>query len=82
VAADPAVVPAATEPGGSDLLIYVRLHGSPRIYYSNYAPDQIAQYADRLKRADADGRPAWCIFDNTALGAATDNALALAALTD
>jgi uncharacterized protein YecE (DUF72 family) len=81
VAADPAVVPAAAEPGGSDSLIYVRLHGSPRIYYSNYEAEEIAQYADRLKRADADGKPAWCIFDNTALGAATDNALALAALT-
>lgn len=77
VAADPAVVPAAAEPGGWDGLRYFRLHGSPRIYYSAYTPEQIASYADHLKRAAAAGASAWCIFDNTALGAATDNALAL-----
>lgn len=80
VAADPAVVPAAAEPGGGGALQYFRLHGSPRIYYSVYAPEQIARTADRLKRAAAAGASAWCIFDNTALGAATENALALGAM--
>jgi uncharacterized protein YecE (DUF72 family) len=78
VAADPATVPAAAEPG-RDAFVYFRLHGSPRIYYSSYAPDEIARYAARLKRAQAAAKPAWCIFDNTALGAATGNALALSA---
>src|SRR4051812_15125369 len=32
VAADPAVVPEAAEPGGWDGLIYYRLHGSPKVY--------------------------------------------------
>jgi uncharacterized protein YecE (DUF72 family) len=74
VAADPAVVPAAAEPGGWRSLSYFRLHGSPRIYYSNYEPEQIARYAALLKQAES---RAWCIFDNTVLSAATGNALAL-----
>ena len=77
VAADPAVVPAAAEPGGWNGLRYLRLHGSPRIYYSAYTPERIARIAGDL--TSAAGR-AWCIFDNTALGAATENALALSTL--
>jgi uncharacterized protein YecE (DUF72 family) len=75
VAADPAVVPAAAEPGSWPGLHYLRLHGSPRIYWSAYQPDQIARYANKLTQSDAAER--WCIFDNTVLGAATENALAL-----
>ncbi len=71
VAADPAVVPAAAEPGEWDGLRYLRLHGAPRIYYSDYGADDIARYARRMTAHT------WCIFDNTALGAATGNALAL-----
>ena len=77
VAADPAPVPQATEPGGSKDLAYFRLHGSPRIYYSDYD----AAYLDALARIVARGRArtTWCVFDNTALGAATENALSFAA---
>jgi uncharacterized protein YecE (DUF72 family) len=77
VAADPAVVPQAAEPGGSAGLQYFRLHGAPRIYWSNYEADEITRYAARLREA---GSSAWCIFDNTALGAATGDALALSAM--
>jgi uncharacterized protein YecE (DUF72 family) len=77
VAADPAVVPAAAEPGGASDLCYIRLHGAPRMYYSDYAPEEIVHYAAIVMDA---ATPAWCIFDNTALGAATGNALALAEL--
>jgi uncharacterized protein YecE (DUF72 family) len=77
VAADPAVVPAAAEPGGWTGLQYFRLHGAPRVYWSSYEPGQLARYADRLHASHAN---TWCIFDNTALGAATGNALALSAL--
>ncbi len=76
VAADPPVVEAAAEPGGWGGLQYFRLHGSPRVYYSEYRPDQLEQRAQQLVRA-AEDRPAWCIFDNTAAGAATANAFAL-----
>jgi uncharacterized protein YecE (DUF72 family) len=36
VAADPAVVPQAAEPGGWGGLVYYRLHGSPKVYHSAY----------------------------------------------
>lgn len=78
VAADPAVVAGADKAGGWDGLAYYRWHGSPRIYYSDY--DAVA--LSSLKRELDEGRrrnvPTWCIFDNTASGAALGNALALA----
>jgi uncharacterized protein YecE (DUF72 family) len=76
VAADPAVQPQAAEPGGWGGLVYYRLHGSPEIYYSTYSDAAIDTLARTLRKAAA-AAPTWCIFDNTALGAATDNALAL-----
>src|SRR4029079_10463993 len=39
VAADPARVPAAAEPAGCADIVYYRLHGSPRVYYSAYSPE-------------------------------------------
>ncbi len=74
VAADPAVVPAAAEPGGWDGLVYYRLHGSPKVYYSAYADDYLARLVKTLARS-ARTAEVWCIFDNTAQGAATVNAL-------
>lgn len=74
VAADPAVVPAAAEPGGWGGLVYYRLHGSPRVYYSAYAEEYLETLATTLTRA-ARSAEVWCIFDNTATFAATANAL-------
>jgi uncharacterized protein YecE (DUF72 family) len=74
VAADPAVVPEAAVPGGWDGFEYHRLHGSPRVYYSAYDDDALHAVAARLRAAHA---PAWCIFDNTAMDAATANAFAV-----
>ena len=65
VAADPAVVPAAAVPGGWNGLVYFRLHGSPRVYYSAYADDYLASLAKTLTRS-ARTAEVWCIFDNTA----------------
>jgi uncharacterized protein YecE (DUF72 family) len=79
VAADPARVPAAAEPGGARDLVYHRLHGSPRMYYSSYDGDYIRTLAARLHSDAAMAREVWCIFDNTASGAAAGNALALLA---
>lgn len=76
VAADPAPVPAAAEPGGWRGLTYVRLHGSPRIYRSTYEAEAIAGHA---AIALAGATETWTIYDNTASGAATGNALALKA---
>src|SRR5439155_24898145 len=74
VAADPAVVPAAAEPGGWDGLVYYRLHGSPRVYYSAYSGEYLEGLAKSLVLA-ARSAHVWCIFDNTAAFAATANAL-------
>ena len=76
VAADPARGTLPLEPGGWPGLRYFRLHGSPRMYHSSYADDFLQKLADRLTAAAASGL-VWCIFDNTALGAATTNALHL-----
>jgi uncharacterized protein YecE (DUF72 family) len=71
-AADPVLHPGAGEPGGWSGLRYYRLHGSPRTYWSRYTPEFIATMAAQLDERT------WCIFDNTAAGAALDNALDLA----
>lgn len=80
VAADPAPFPAAAEPGGWPGFRYYRLHGSPRIYYSAYDADWLGQLAARLAERQRKGVTCWCIFDNTASGAATANALDLQSL--
>ena len=82
VAADPARVPAAADPGGSPNLVYFRLHGSPRIYYSRYEPPYIDSLATRIEGASRRARAIWCIFDNTAAGSALPNAMELVARVD
>jgi uncharacterized protein YecE (DUF72 family) len=79
-AADPARVPEAALPGGFDKLVYYRLHGSPRIYYSAYPQDYLEQVSVALHEHAARGAAVWCIFDNTALGAATKDALTVKSL--
>lgn len=76
VAADPAPVPAAAQPGGFRGLVYYRLHGSPRMYYSAYSPEYIGTLAETLVGA-AGSAPTWCIFDNTAIDASTPDGLLL-----
>jgi uncharacterized protein YecE (DUF72 family) len=75
VAADPAIVPDATLPGAFTDLVYFRLHGSPRKYYSSYSDDYLSKLAKTLGSCNA--KNIWCIFDNTASGAALGNALKL-----
>jgi uncharacterized protein YecE (DUF72 family) len=79
VAADPAISPRASRPGGWRGTRYHRLHGSPKIYYSEYEPATLHAIADTLRAEASDGLEPWCIFDNTALGFATTNALAVRA---
>jgi uncharacterized protein YecE (DUF72 family) len=76
VAADPPRARTDGVPGGWSGLAYWRLHGSPKIYYSEYSDAGLQEIAPRLRSQD------WCIFDNTAAFAALGNALSLAALTD
>lgn len=79
VAADPARLEGAEQPGGWRGLAYRRLHGSPRVYYSRYDEDTLDGVAQQLKTELATGIESWCIFDNTASGAATGDALAVVA---
>ncbi len=74
VAADPARVPEAAQPGGWPGLTYYRLHGSPRMYHSAYDSACLDRFAATLACACG---PVWCVFDNTASGAAAGNALDL-----
>jgi uncharacterized protein YecE (DUF72 family) len=76
VAADPAPVPEATNPAGWNQLVYYRLHGSPRMYYSDYTEPFLQSLAITIAHHHKTG-DVWCIFDNTASGAALGNALAL-----
>jgi uncharacterized protein YecE (DUF72 family) len=76
VAADPAPAPGAEVPGGWSGLVYYRLHGSPRMYWSRYETQQLAALADAVRRVPQ-ATEVWCVFDNTASGAALDNAWGL-----
>ncbi|WP_046869161.1 DUF72 domain-containing protein [Microvirga massiliensis] len=80
VAADPAPIVGAGEPGGWRRLSYYRLHGAPRIYYSPYEAEALTRIAERLARDTATGVETWCIFDNTATSVAAANALTTKAL--
>ena len=76
VIADPAKgQPGEHLPTSAD--IYVRLHGSPRIYYSSYSNDYLLDLGRNMAGHAQAGRDVWCIFDNTASGASVPNALAL-----
>jgi uncharacterized protein YecE (DUF72 family) len=55
--------------------VYMRLHGTPRVYYSSYPAEYLDSLAREIAAHSAAGRDAWCIFDNTASGAAAPNAL-------
>lgn len=76
VAADPALAPEAAQPSCWPEPVYFRLHGSPRRYYSAYSDDFLSRLAENLRQLST---TAWCIFDNTASGAALGNALDLIA---
>lgn len=77
VAADPSRIKAAKRPAAWAGIIYYRLHGSPRKYWSRYPANRVRAWARELSAAKVD---AWCIFDNTASGAAIENALELASM--
>lgn len=76
VAADPACVPLAGQPSGHGEVVYFRLHGSPQRYYSSYSGEFLEAMANQLADLARRAR-VWCIFDNTAAGFATSNALQL-----
>ena len=87
VATDPTSIPGASTPGGwmggadapLGAIVYYRLHGSPRKYWSRYEHDRLSRWAAELNGFSPPAE-AWCIFDNTASGAAAENALQLTEL--
>jgi uncharacterized protein YecE (DUF72 family) len=76
-AVDPSRISTDSSPLQGQQTQYWRLHGSPRIYYSAYELPYVENLANRLRAAAAEGVIPWCIFDNTASGAALHNALEL-----
>ena len=77
VAADPPRAVVDAEPSGWTGIVYYRLHGSPKIYYSAYDDAYLTRLSERLADWRAKGSTTWCIFDNSAAGAAVPNALEL-----
>jgi uncharacterized protein YecE (DUF72 family) len=82
VLADPVRHAPGRWPGGWPGLVYLRLHGAPRVYYSPYETPVLQALAQRLRLAQDEGAECWCIFDNTASGAAAGNALELQRLLE
>ncbi|MGH8171947.1 MAG: DUF72 domain-containing protein [Rhodanobacteraceae bacterium] len=76
---DPFVCDAAAIPMPMGNMAYRRLHGSPRMYYSNYDEAYLQILAATLMQ-NVGAQESWCIFDNTAHGFASANALRLLAL--
>jgi uncharacterized protein YecE (DUF72 family) len=78
VAADPPRAVSAKHPGGwgsaesAHGLVYYRLHGAPRKYWSRYPPERIESWAAEILEWSVKGHEAWC---NTASGAALENAV-------
>ena len=79
-AVDPSRISTDSSPRGWSGVKYWRLHGSPRIYFSRYELHYLETLAIELQEAVAAGQTTWCIFDNTASGAALGNALTLMAM--
>lgn len=76
VAADPARIAQAAQPGGARHWSYWRWHGRPRTYYSSYEDSDLRALALAAAAAAGPG-PVWIILDNTAQGHAIPNALRL-----
>ena len=79
-AVDPSRISTDVSPMGTLDVQYWRLHGSPRMYFSAYEPSYLKSLARTLRAAAAKGVSVYCLFDNTASGAALGNALELKTL--
>ena len=76
-AVDPSRISRDSSPSGWEGMRYWRLHGAPRIYHSEYPALWLERLALDMYSASLDGTPTWCVFDNTASGAALGNAMSL-----
>lgn len=73
-AADPPCAEGGDRPAGFAGVVYIRLHGSPVMYHSSYPSDYLERLTTLLRQPNKTV-PVWCVFDNTARGAATVNAM-------
>jgi uncharacterized protein YecE (DUF72 family) len=80
VAADPERAAGGDLPGGSTRLVYYRLHGSPRVYYSAYSRDFLARIAAQMRGLSSKTKEICCVFDNTARHESWPNARQLRTL--
>jgi uncharacterized protein YecE (DUF72 family) len=78
VEADPELVPMEVEDLPRTGTRYMRLHGSPEIYKSQYSDDYLDSVALDMRLSGAENF--WVIFDNTTFGYATEDALKLQTL--
>ena len=76
-AADPICCPGAGLPGGWTGLVYYRLHGTPRMYWSRYTSEYLEALLETLLGHARTTSHVWCVFDNTAWGGAILNAVEL-----
>jgi len=77
VGASPSRFELDGQPSGWSGIAYWRLHGVPVVYRSAYTDQYLRELAAQLKRAHDQGTIPWCIFDNTASGAAVGDALSM-----
>ena len=77
---DPSGDERGRTPGGWNGMSYFRLHGTPKIYSSRYGMTYLTELAAQLRQQTQIRPVTWCIFDNTTLGAAMENALELTKL--
>lgn len=80
VAADPPRIDGADSPAGWNGIAYFRMHGAPRVYYSDYDEASLGALRERMLAAVSGAAQVWCIFDNTAASHALGNATTLATL--
>lgn len=80
VFADPSPCPLPVGEMPLTEVIYFRLHGSPKIYKSDYSRDYLQRMSENIRQWQHLGKEVWCIFDNTTYGFATKNALELTSL--
>lgn len=78
VAADSAGRFPSFEPTAAEF-VYVRLHGTERLYGGDYSDAELDGWADRMRAWQSEGRDVYAYFDNDSDGRAPWNAIALAA---
>jgi len=54
--------------------VYARLHGHEQLYTSCYSPEELGEWAEKIRRWAGEGSDVYLYFDNTAYGHAVENA--------